>query len=491
MSGADTATKERPWPGEVTGWRERRPQRRRPRHCSPGSRWWRSATRRPRHRRPAPSGPRPAVHRPPLPTAYCPARRCRRWGRSPTRAPRACSASAALEKWLGGTDIRVGHTYLPGDSWSDIEGDGRVAATPGPTGGAPTPTGMLVLNVPMQEHNEDRRRRRRGARASSSRAPTATSTTTSRSSPSAWSTLERARHGDRARLGDERHHVHPPLRARPGGVEDVLEPHRHRDACGPRPALPLRLRAEPRPGRRRRGPSAIRATTRRHHRHGLLRPAAGRVLRRRRSTSRTGCRRRWTSPPRHKKPISYPEWGLFRNGDNPDYMRRMLAWMDAHQPVYQTPSPTTARTACGSARTTRRPRRSTARSCTAARSPRWYRSSPSSRPRRRPLPRILRRPHPRRRPLPRILRRPHPRRRRRRRRPSRARRPPSRPSAGRDAYRKASRPGARAHRDPPAVPLRPPCRRRRPRPVRSPRVRPPRRPPPPSSPARRCRSATS
>ncbi|MFG3032678.1 glycosyl hydrolase [Streptomyces sp. NPDC048253] len=38
----------------------------------------------------------------------------------------------------------------------------------------------------------------------------------------------------------------------------------------------------------------------------------------------------------HGKPISYPEWGLFRNGDNAEYMRRMLAWMDEHKPLYNT-----------------------------------------------------------------------------------------------------------------------------------------------------------
>ena len=38
----------------------------------------------------------------------------------------------------------------------------------------------------------------------------------------------------------------------------------------------------------------------------------------------------------HGKPISYPEWGLFRNGDNPEYMRRMLAWIDQHKPLYNT-----------------------------------------------------------------------------------------------------------------------------------------------------------
>ncbi|EST25047.1 glycoside hydrolase family 26 protein [Streptomyces roseochromogenus] len=38
----------------------------------------------------------------------------------------------------------------------------------------------------------------------------------------------------------------------------------------------------------------------------------------------------------HKKPISYPEWGLFRNGDNATYMLRMLAWIDEHKPLYNT-----------------------------------------------------------------------------------------------------------------------------------------------------------
>ncbi|MGW3461665.1 hypothetical protein ACWDE9_19625, partial [Streptomyces olivaceoviridis] len=38
----------------------------------------------------------------------------------------------------------------------------------------------------------------------------------------------------------------------------------------------------------------------------------------------------------HGKAISYPEWGLFRNGDNAEYMRRMLDWIDAHKPLYNT-----------------------------------------------------------------------------------------------------------------------------------------------------------
>lgn len=38
----------------------------------------------------------------------------------------------------------------------------------------------------------------------------------------------------------------------------------------------------------------------------------------------------------HGKVISYPEWGLFRNGDNPAYMRGMLEWIEEHRPLYHT-----------------------------------------------------------------------------------------------------------------------------------------------------------
>ncbi|GLW69338.1 hypothetical protein Kpho02_16370 [Kitasatospora phosalacinea] len=36
------------------------------------------------------------------------------------------------------------------------------------------------------------------------------------------------------------------------------------------------------------------------------------------------------------KPVSYPEWGLFRNGDNPEFVRRMVEWMRTHDTAYQT-----------------------------------------------------------------------------------------------------------------------------------------------------------
>ncbi|MFB7614170.1 glycoside hydrolase family 26 protein [Kitasatospora sp. NPDC056181] len=36
------------------------------------------------------------------------------------------------------------------------------------------------------------------------------------------------------------------------------------------------------------------------------------------------------------KPVSYPEWGLFRNGDNPEFVQRMVEWMRTHDTSYQT-----------------------------------------------------------------------------------------------------------------------------------------------------------
>ncbi|CAG7650637.1 hypothetical protein SBRY_50410 [Actinacidiphila bryophytorum] len=89
-----------------------------------------------------------------------------------------------------------------------------------------------------------------------------------------------ARHRGRARLGDERHHVLAPLRPRPAELEGVLEPHRRRHAGGPRPEVPLRLRPQPRHRRHPVDRVLPRRRHRRRHRHGLLRPAAGRVLHR-------------------------------------------------------------------------------------------------------------------------------------------------------------------------------------------------------------------
>jgi hypothetical protein len=39
---------------------------------------------------------------------------------------------------------------------------------------------------------------------------------------------------------------------------------------------------------------------------------------------------------KHGKRMSFPEWGLFRNGDNPEYVRDMLGWIAAHDVAYHS-----------------------------------------------------------------------------------------------------------------------------------------------------------
>jgi hypothetical protein len=38
----------------------------------------------------------------------------------------------------------------------------------------------------------------------------------------------------------------------------------------------------------------------------------------------------------HGKPISFPEWGLFDHGDNPAYVRAMYEWFSTHDVAYQS-----------------------------------------------------------------------------------------------------------------------------------------------------------
>jgi hypothetical protein len=38
----------------------------------------------------------------------------------------------------------------------------------------------------------------------------------------------------------------------------------------------------------------------------------------------------------HHKPVSYPEWGLFQYGDDPTYVQQMLGWIATHDTLYQT-----------------------------------------------------------------------------------------------------------------------------------------------------------
>lgn len=58
-----------------------------------------------------------------------------------------------LSRWLGGTELRAGHTYLPGDTWSNIEGAPDSLRSWARWRKAKADR-LFVLNVPMLEHNE-------------------------------------------------------------------------------------------------------------------------------------------------------------------------------------------------------------------------------------------------------------------------------------------------------------------------------------------------
>lgn len=91
-----------------------------------------------------------------------------------------------LSRWLGGTELRAGHTYLPGDTWSNIEGAPDSLRTWARWRNERADR-LFVLNVPMQERNEAGVPDGRVAELIRSGARGRT-TTTSGSWPGVWST---------------------------------------------------------------------------------------------------------------------------------------------------------------------------------------------------------------------------------------------------------------------------------------------------------------
>ncbi|MFE7037858.1 glycoside hydrolase family 26 protein, partial [Streptomyces sp. NPDC057621] len=247
--------------------------------------------------------------------------------------PRGVARIAELSRWLGGADLRVAHTYLPGDRWSNIEGlpgfldawaDWRREEA----------DRLFVLNVPMLERNEegvsDREVRgllRRGAagefdhhfrklaeRLVELEVPDTvivlgwemngiTYTHRCGPDPEAWK-----KYWDR---------IVTAMRAVPGQkFRFDFTPNRGRDAIPWTQCYPgdetvdvIGMDSYDQP----RGQSFDEAVSEPY-----------------------GLQAHVDFAKAHGKPISYPEWGLFRNGDNATYMRRMLAWLDEHKPLYNT-----------------------------------------------------------------------------------------------------------------------------------------------------------
>ncbi|GAA2920491.1 glycoside hydrolase family 26 protein [Streptomyces enissocaesilis] len=247
--------------------------------------------------------------------------------------PEGVERMAELSKWLGGAELKVGHTYLPGDLWSNIEGRPEFLR-PWAEWRRGADDRMFVLNVPMLERNE--------ARVPDDEVRDLLQEGAAGSYDAHYRTLAN-------RLVDL-------------GAKDTVivlgwemngTTYTHR--CGP-------------------DPDAWKAYWKRIVK--AMRSVPGQEFRFDFAPNRGVDAIPWTEcypgddvvdiigmdsydqPPgetfdehvsgpyglqaqvdfaaAHNKAISYPEWGLFRNGDNPEYMSRMLDWMARHKPLYQT-----------------------------------------------------------------------------------------------------------------------------------------------------------
>ncbi|MFF0012803.1 glycoside hydrolase family 26 protein [Streptomyces sp. NPDC005374] len=238
-----------------------------------------------------------------------------------------------LGAWLGGPAPRVGHVYLPGDRWSNIEGAPGYLESWAAWRRAGAKR-MFVLNVPMLERTEGhlsdsvvRAELRRGAsgaydghfRALARRlvglgVPDTVvvlgwemngTTYTHRCGPDPaawkayWTRIVRAMRsvpGQRLRFEftpNRGRDAIPWPRCYPGDeVVDIIG----MDAYDAPRGLGFTAQVEE--------PYGLRAHVRFARAHG--------------------------------KPVSYQEWGLYENGDNPAYMRGMLTWFARQRPLYQS-----------------------------------------------------------------------------------------------------------------------------------------------------------
>ncbi|WP_405440080.1 glycosyl hydrolase [Streptomyces avidinii] len=238
-----------------------------------------------------------------------------------------------LSSWLGGKEIRVGHTYLPGDSWAGIEG--RVSFLDDWAEWRQEEDDRLfVLNVPMQERNEgrvpdyrvaqliragaqgqyDRHFRELAERLVELGVPDTvivlgwemngiTYTHRCAPDPENWKAYWRR--------------IVSTMRAVPGQeFKFDFAPNRGTDAIGWTKCYP--------------GDDVVDVIGMDSYDQAPGQTFDDQI------TQPYGLRHHVDFAKAHGKPVSYPEWGLFRRGDNPEYVRRMLKWIQQHKPLYHT-----------------------------------------------------------------------------------------------------------------------------------------------------------
>ncbi|RAJ73854.1 MULTISPECIES: glycosyl hydrolase [unclassified Streptomyces] len=247
--------------------------------------------------------------------------------------PRGVTRMAQLSQWLGGADLRVGHTYLPGDRWSNIEGADSFLDS-WAEWRKERDDRLFVLNVPMLERNEE------GVPDAEVR-----------------KLLQQGAQGDFDRhyraLAENLVDLDVPDTVVVLGWEMNGTTYTHR--CGPDPeswkkywkrivtvmrSVPgQKFRFDFTPSRGRDavpwtdcypGDDVVDIVGMDSYDQPENKSFDEQV------SEPYGLQAQVDFAAEHKKPISYPEWGLFRNGDNAEYMKRMLDWMDEHKPLYNT-----------------------------------------------------------------------------------------------------------------------------------------------------------
>ncbi|MFJ8540625.1 glycoside hydrolase family 26 protein [Streptomyces sp. NPDC093586] len=283
-----------------------------------------------------PAGPRPVVPQPsttPPALLAVPGPEMPAFGAFLASDARGVARMAQLSHWLGGAELRVGHTYLPGNRWSDIEGDIGFLESWARWRNAKDDR-MLVLNVPLQERNEAgvpddevRRLLRRGAAGEFDHHFRALAERLVRLGvPDTVLVLGWEMNGTTYthRCGPDPeswkkywNRIVTTMRSVPGQkFRFDFAPSRGRDAVPWTECYP--------------GDDTVDIIGMDSYDQPAGMPFDRQV------TEPYGLQAHVDFAKAHGKPISYPEWGLFRNGDNPEYMRRMLEWFTEHKPLYNT-----------------------------------------------------------------------------------------------------------------------------------------------------------
>ncbi|WP_371643806.1 glycosyl hydrolase [Streptomyces sp. NBC_00597] len=237
-----------------------------------------------------------------------------------------------LSRWLGGKEIRVGHTYLPGDRWARIEDPDFLGSWA--QWRRAKANRLFVLNVPMQERNEEHVPDRQVAQLIR-----------------AGEAGEFDRHF--GRLAEKLVELGLPDTVIVLGWEMNGSTYTHR--CAPDPEnwkqywrrIVNTMRSVPGQDFKfdfapNRGSDAI-GWTKCYPGDDVVDvigmdsydQAPGRNFDEMISQP-YGLQQHVNFAKAHGKEISYPEWGLFRHGDNPDYVQRMLKWIEQHKPLYHT-----------------------------------------------------------------------------------------------------------------------------------------------------------